>query len=67
MAISKSIPAKHTGPGVSCRTRSGQEYRISQDPTKMEFTLWKVVHGGFERMLSAKSPIPLYEKVPWQA
>lgn len=65
VAIVKTIPAKHSGPGVSCKTTSGQEFRISQDPVKMEFTLWKVLPGGYEKLAAAGSPVALYDKIPW--
>lgn len=63
--IVKSIPASDSGAGVLCKTKSGQQYQISQNTEKMKFTLWKVVDKGFVKIKTANSPVDLYDSVPW--
>lgn len=31
----------------------------------MRFTLWKKIEEGYEQITTAKSPIDLDEKIPW--
>lgn len=54
------IPASETGPNVSYTTSSGIVYKITQNKKKGQFTLWKKVNGGYERLASRKSPADLY-------
>lgn len=61
----KKIPASDNGPGVSCTTKGGNHYQISQNVEKMKFTLWKVVEGGFMKIATANSPLDLDEFIPW--
>lgn len=63
--VVRKIPASENGSGVSCTTRSGQKYQISQSLEKMKFTLWKVVENGFIKIKSANSPLELDDLVPW--
>ena len=63
--IVRSIPASDNGAGVLCKTKSGQQYQISQNTEKMKFTLWKVVDKGFVKIKTANSPVDLYDSVPW--
>ena len=64
--IVKKIPAAdQTGAGVTCTTAKKQVYVISQNLSNGKFTLWKQVKGGYQRLDNAKSPIPLYDKIPW--
>ena len=63
--IVKKIPASENGPGVHCTTTSGQEYFITQCLERMRFTLWHKVDGGFTQIATAKSPLDLEEKIPW--
>lgn len=63
--IVKKLPAADCGCGVLCRTRSGKEYSISQNPEKHRHTLWRIVDGGYEKMASADSPYDLYPLVDW--
>lgn len=64
--IVKKIPATETGHGVICRTRSGKEYRITQNPEKKRHTLWRVVDGGYEKLGSSDSPNNLYSLFDWE-
>lgn len=63
--IVKRISLSDNGPGVSCTTRGGNHYQISQNVEKMKFTLWKVVEGGFVKIATANSPLDLDEFIPW--
>lgn len=63
--IVKRIPVSENGAGVHCITTSGQEYFITQCKEKMRFTLWKKIDEGYEQITTAKSPIDLEDKVPW--
>ena len=63
--IVRSIPASDNGVGVLCKTKSGQQYQISQNIEKRKFTLWKVVNKGFVKVKTASSPVDLYDSVPW--
>lgn len=61
----KKLPTADCGRGVLCRTRSGKEYCISQNPEKHRHTLWRIVDGGYEKMASADSPYDLYPLIDW--
>lgn len=62
MALVKKIPTTETGAGVTYITKNGKTYRISQNLTTARHTLWKVLPDGYEKIMTAASPIPLYEK-----
>ncbi len=64
--VVKKLPASENGHGVRCITKSGQEYFITHCLEKMRFTLWKNVDGGLEQIATAKSPMDLEDKVPWE-
>ena len=61
----KKIPTSENGTGVLCRTKSGKEYRISQNTEKCKHTLWRKVDEGFEKMATAESPYDLYPMIDW--
>ena len=64
--VVKTIPkAEETGAGVTCTTRKGQAYRLTQNISAGRFVLWKVLPNGFQKIGQANSPPPLYEKIPW--
>lgn len=63
--IVKKIPTSDNGPGVSCTTKSGQHYQISQNVEKVKFTLWKIVEGGFVKLATANSPLDFDDLIPW--
>lgn len=71
--IVKSIPNTETGSKVTCFTEpneSGDKYVITQNPLKMQFTLWKCIEdednsGGFEKIKVSDSPLDLYELIPF--
>lgn len=57
----KSIPSSETGHGVLCTTKSGDKYTISQNHSKMQFTLWKHIEDGFEKIATANNPLDFDE------
>jgi len=63
--IVKKIPSSENGPGVSCTTKNGLNYQISQNLEKMKFTLWKVTENGFIKIATANSPLDLDDLIPW--
>ncbi len=65
MALVKSIPAADTGAGVTCVSATGENFRISQNLVKMEFTLWKVHPNGYEKIATANTPLKLYDRIDW--
>lgn len=64
----KKIPTSDSGVRVLCRTKSGDEYTISQNPMKdrSRFTLWRNLSDGYEKVASADSPSALYQKIDWK-
>ena len=67
--IVKNIPSSETGSRVICFTKfgqSGDKYIISQNPLKMQFTLWKCVEDGFEKIATSNNPVTLDEKIPYE-
>lgn len=66
MAIIKKIPPSETGPSLCCKTCSGAEYIITQNPTSAKFTLWAVEDAGYEKIATASSPVVLDGKIPWR-
>ena len=66
--VVKNIPSSD-GIKVTCFTKpneSGDKYVISLNSLKMQFTLWKCIEDGFEKMKSSDSPLDLYELVPYE-
>lgn len=67
--IVKSIPSSETGVRVSCFTKqnkSGEEYLITQNPLKEQFTLWKCLNDGFEKISTSDSPLDFDKIIPWE-
>ena len=63
--IVKNIPTTDSAPGVTCVTKSGKKYRISQDADRGKHTLWRSVEDGYEKLETADSPYDLYPLVDW--
>ena len=59
------MPSSESGPLMTCRTVSGDEYVISQNPERKKFTLWHKVKGGFTKYAVASLPFDLEDKIPW--
>ena len=66
LKIVKSIPSTETGVGTSCITESGEEYLITQNPLKEQFTLWKCFGDGFEKISISESPLDFDNIIPWK-
>lgn len=64
--IVKKLPSSETGMGVKCKTATGEEFIISQDPSKAKgrFTLWRVLPEGYEKQTTGESPYDLYPQIP---
>ena len=63
--IVKTIPSSETGTGVNCLTKSGDKYIISQNPLKEQFTLWKYLKDGFEKIKTSENPLEFDKIIPW--
>ena len=63
--IVKTIPSSETGTGVSCLAKSGDRYLITQNPLKEQFTLWKCLEDGFEKIGIKDNPRDFEEIIPW--
>lgn len=67
--VVKSIPSSDIGSMVTCYTeanKTGDKYVISQNPLKMQFTLWKCIDEGFEKISTSDNPLDLDELVPYK-
>ena len=67
--ILKAIPNSETGQRVICYTKpnkSGDKYIITQNPLKNQFTLWKHIDDGFERITTSDNPRNFDEKIPYE-
>lgn len=66
--IVKTIPSSETGVRVSCFTKpnnSGDKYLITHNPLKEQFTLWKCVKDGFEKISTKNNPLEFDKMIPW--
>lgn len=63
--IVKTIPSSETGAGVDCLTSSGEKYIITQNPLKEQFTLWKCLEDGFEKIKTSDNPLEFDKIIPW--
>ena len=61
--IVKDIPSSETGRGVLCQTKYGDNYVISQNPSKMQFTLWKCIADGYEKITTSNNPLNFYKLI----
>lgn len=67
--VVKTIPSSETGSRTTCFTKpdkSGDKYVITQNPLKMQFTLWKCIDDGFEKIKTSNNPLDLYELIPYE-
>lgn len=60
--IVKTIPASETGSRTVCLNG---KYLITQNPLKEQFTLWKRVDDGFERIKASDNPLDFDDVIPW--
>lgn len=63
--IVKTIPSSETGTGVDCPTSSGDKYLVTQNPLKEQFTLWKCLDDGFEKIKTSDNPLEFDKIIPW--
>lgn len=63
--VVKRLPVSEYGTGVLCKTKSGKQYQISQNPEKKKHTLWRIVDGGYEKIATGDSPYDLYALIDW--
>ena len=63
--IVKAIPNSETGAGVDCLTSSCDRYLITQNPLKEQFTLWKCLDDGFEKIKTSENPLDFDKMIPW--
>ena len=66
--ILKSIPSSENEM-TSCFTKpnsSGDEYLITQNPLKQQFTLWKCVEEGFEKISTSNNPLDFDDIIPYE-
>ena len=63
--VVKSIPSTETGARTICTTESGDKYLITKNPLKGQFTLWKCLKDGFEKISTSISPLDFDEIIPW--
>ena len=63
--IVKTIPSSETGTGVDCLAKSGDRYLITQNPLKEQFTLWKRLEDGFEKIKTSDNPLDFDKVIPW--
>ena len=67
--IVKTIPASETESRTTCFTKSnsfGDRYIITENPLKAQFTLWKCVEDGFEKIKTSDSPLDFDDVIPWE-
>lgn len=68
--IVKTIPNSETGSRTICFTKfneSGDKYLITQNPLKEQFTLWKCIESGFEKIKVSNNPRDFDKIIPWEA
>jgi hypothetical protein len=54
---------------ATCFTKSnglGDKYLITECPLKEQFTLWKCVEDGFEKIKTSDSPLDFDDVIPWE-
>ena len=67
--IVKTIPASETGARTTCFTKadsSGDKYLITQNPLKAQFTLWKCIEDGFEKVKTSDNPRDFDDVIPYE-
>ena len=67
--IVKTIPASETGSITTCFTRmnsTGEKYLITENPLKAQFTLWKCVEDGFEKIKTSDNPLDFDKTIRYE-
>ena len=62
--ILKAIPNSETGTRTTCISSEG-DYLITQNPLKEQFTLWKCLEDGYEKIDTSKNPLDFDKIIPW--
>lgn len=65
----KAIPTSETGSRITCFTKpdsSGDKYLITENPLKEQYTLWKCVEDGFERIKTSDNPLDFDDAIPYE-
>ena len=66
--IVKTIPASEIEK-ATCFTKAdslGDKYLITENPLKAQFTLWKCIEEGFERIKTSDSPLDFDDVIPYE-
>lgn len=66
--ILKSIPSSETLM-TTCFTKpnsSGDEYLITKSQLKQQFTLWKCIEEGFEKVSTSNNPLDFDDIIPYE-
>lgn len=66
--IVKSIPNSEIEKAI-CFTKTnntGDKYLITENPLKEQFTLWKCIEEGFERVKTSDSPLDFDDVIPYE-
>lgn len=67
--IVKAIPTSETGSRTTCFTKpdgSGDKYLITECPLKEQFTLWKCIEDGFEKIKTSDNPLDFDDLIPYE-
>ena len=51
---------------VECSTKSGEKYLITENQLKVQFTLWKCIEDGFERVKTSDNPLDFDKIIPYE-
>lgn len=62
IGIVREISKENNGTRVTLLPGNGETYLITRNLSMHGFTLWRVLDEGYERLATADSPFPLYEK-----
>ena len=66
--IIKTIPNSEIEK-ATCFTKPnglGDKYLITECPLKEQFTLWKCLEDGFERIKTSENPLDFDDVIPWE-
>lgn len=61
--IIKTIPSSETGK-VDCLGKN-DKYVITENPLKAQFTLWKCLDDGFEKVKTSGNPLDFDKVIDW--
>ena len=61
--IIKTIPSSEVGK-VDCLDKN-DKYVITENPLKAQFTLWKYLDDGFEKVKTSDNPLDFDKVIDW--